>query len=58
MVYVSPTKLKNMSIAYDSLQNANEYKLANMVQNTMKKYGYEVKVSRDKYVFMYSKQKK
>jgi len=45
------TKIKKYSVIYDLLQDLNEYKLSSIIENKLKKQGYKVVVSHDKYKF-------
>ena len=47
------TKIKKYSKIYDLLQDLNEYDLAKIIEDKLKKRGYNVVVCRNKYKFIW-----
>ena len=50
---ITPTQLKKYSIAYDMLQDLNEYDLSYKISDKLEAEGYKIFVVRDKYKFKY-----
>ena len=49
----SQTKIKKYSVVYDLLSDLNEYKLKDIIEKKLKKMGYKVVVSHQKYKFKF-----